>query len=90
MIPTCINVDVWCRYQGEAPVYRVYVDDQLLTERDFIWEYSRHYISEHIEVLLEPGWHELKIENCSGPGVEFFARNIFVNGTGAGAKFIVN
>ncbi len=90
MIHTYINVDVWCRYNGEAPIYRVYVDDQLLTERDFIWESSRHYISEHIEVLLDPGWHTITIENCSGPAVEFFTRNIVVNVKPAGEKFIIS
>ena len=90
MIHTYINVDVWCRYNGQAPIYRLYVDDQLLTERDFIWESSRHYISEHIEVSLEPGWHEIKVENCSGGDSEFFTRNIVVNGQPAGAKFVVN
>lgn len=86
---TCIDVDVWCKWNGPAPIYRVYVDNEMLTERDFIWESSRHYICEHIEVLLEPGWHEIRIENCSKDRAQFIPANYVVNGQASGAKFIV-
>lgn len=86
---TCIDVDVWCKWDTTPPAYRVYVDDQLLTERTFIWETSRHYIREHIEVYLDNGWHELRIEKCSNTNAQFITNNIAVNGQGAGLKFIV-
>lgn len=88
MTHTCIDIDVWCKWTGTPPVYRVYVDNEMLTERDFIWETSRHYIREHIEVTLDAGWHEVRIENCSGHS-EFITNNIVVNGKPSGAKFIV-
>lgn len=90
MTHTCIDVDVWCKWQDLPPVYRIYVDEELLTERDFVWETSRHYITEHIEVYLDPGWHELKIINCNPDRAEFIPNNIVVNGAGAGARFLIN
>ena len=86
---TCIDVDVWCKWDTTPPVYRLYVDDHLLTERTFTWETSRHYIREHIEVLLDNGWHEVRIEDCSNGRAKFITDNITVNGQGTGAKFVV-
>lgn len=86
---TCIDVDVWCKWENTPPVYRVYVDDQLLTERTFIWETSRHYIREHIEVFLDEGWHEVRIENCSKGAATFIPGNIEVNGRSSSAKFVI-
>ena len=76
-----INADIWKKGDGPAPTYRVYVDDHLLTERDFIWPSERTYIKEWIEVFLEPGWHELKIE--------LIVRNVKVNNAMADFKFKV-
>jgi hypothetical protein len=89
MTHTCIDIDVWCKWVYTPPVYRVYVDDDLLTERNFIWESSRHYVREHIEVLLDSGWHEVRIENCNKGEAEFIPNNIIVNGQASGAKFVV-
>lgn len=87
---TFIDVDVWCKWEhGPAPVYRVYVDNEMLTERTFTWEPKRHYVREHIEVYLDPGWHDVKIVNCSGDQVKFIPNNITVNGKASGAKFLV-
>ena len=89
MTHTCIDVDVWCKWENTPPTYRVYVDDELLTERTFIWETSRHYIREHVEVFLDQGWHTLSIEDCSGGAAKFITNNMEVNGKPSGLKFLV-
>lgn len=89
MSHTCIDVDVWCKYYDTAPIYRVYVDDELLTERTFIWSSLNNYIREHIEVDIERGIHELKIVNCSGDKVKFITNNITVNGKPSEARFTI-
>jgi hypothetical protein len=43
-------------------IYRVYIDDDLITERSFIWDKNDNYILEHIFVLLAPGTHRIKVE----------------------------
>lgn len=85
----CIDVDVWCKYIDTPPIYRVYVDDEMLTERTFIWSSTNQYIREHIEVYLDKGAHEVKIVNCGDHHTVFFAQNITVNGKSSTARFTI-
>jgi hypothetical protein len=74
-------VDVYCKDKLDtSPVYRVYVDNDLLTERTWIWPEYEIFIKENIEVNLEPGNHTVTIENC-GASKCISARAITVNGT---------
>jgi hypothetical protein len=60
-----ISIDLLCKWREDEdppPVYRLYVDDDLLTERTYIWRNSDQYIREKIVVYLEPGLHKVKIE----------------------------
>jgi len=75
-----VSVDVYCEsaYDHE-PAYRVYVDQDLLTERTWIWPRHEQYIQEHIEVNLDPGQHQVRVESLNdfdGFGV----KNLIVNG----------
>lgn len=74
-----ITADVHCDTTENSPAYRVYVDNDLLTERTWIWPPYDQYICEHIEVNLEPGQHQLRIEKCSSHG-NFTVKNFTVNG----------
>ena len=85
----CVDVDIWCKYNEAPPTYRVYLDDELLTERTFIWDSKNQYIREHIEVDVEPGYHEVKVINCSGSKVEFIMNNVMVNGKPSRPRFII-
>ena len=75
-----LTVDVWCKYEGEPPIYRVYVDTDLLTERTFIWQSGEQYIREHIEVNLVPGVHWVSVEKVS-EFCTFYIKNVTVDGT---------
>ena len=83
-----IAVDVSCSYTGTPPVYRVFVDSELLTERSFIWDSSSQYVREHIQVNLAPGVHWLSIEHPDESAV-FAISNIQVDGVAVAAKFYV-
>ena len=85
----CIDIDVWCNWDNNPPVYRVYVDQEMLAERTFTLEPVRHYIQEHIEVFLDSGWHDVRVENCTGPTVKFVTNNVKVNGQATGTTFLV-
>jgi hypothetical protein len=80
MSATTITVDVYCARSEGSPIYRVYVDDDLLTERNWSWPAYEVYIQEHIEVDVAPGSHKLDIVDCSNNNV-FYLKNITVNGT---------
>ena len=47
-----ITVDVYAKWGETPPRYRVYLDNHLLTERDFIWPGHQTFIREHILVNL--------------------------------------
>ena len=47
-----ITVDVYAKWIEKTPAYRVYVDNDLLTERDFIWSSHSNFIRENILVNL--------------------------------------
>jgi len=74
-----IDADVYCDSSASPSAYRVYVDDCLLTERDWIWPSYETFIREHIVVDVAPGQHQVRIERCQGTA-EFSVRGFTVNG----------
>lgn len=81
MSAVSILVDVHCNVgHDHNPVYRVYVDDELLTERTWTWPSYEVLIRENIHVEFEEyGNHILRIENCGKPN-NFYFTSIVVNG----------
>jgi len=79
MEPTRLTLDIYCETtQNGTPAYRVYVDNDLLTERSWIWPAYEVYIQEYIEVDVAPGTHQLRIESCGAP-TRFNTQNFMVN-----------
>jgi hypothetical protein len=79
MNPTRLTLDVYCETtKNGVPAYRVYVDNDLLTERSWIWPAYEIYIHEYIEVMVDPGTHQVKIESC-GADTNFITKNFTVN-----------
>jgi hypothetical protein len=74
-----ITVDVYAHWSEKEPVYRVFVDDELLTERTFLWGGSSIFIREHMEVNLNADTHQVRIEKISGNG-NIYTKNITLNG----------
>lgn len=63
-----LRFDVHCHWSGEPPVYRIYVDDDLITERTFGYAGYDYYIQENVVCDLTPGVHCVRLENCSDSG----------------------
>jgi len=82
-----ITVDVYAHWSEHYPRYRVYVDSDLLTERDFIWSGNETYIKENILVTLLPGKHTITVEQISPQG-KIKVKNITVDGVASTAEFI--
>ena len=61
--------------------YRVYVDDDLLTERTYIWDNNEVFIQEIVSVGLEPGPHEFRIVPAFPYYDVFNFKNFTINGT---------
>lgn len=84
-----ITADVYGSWGTEHPCYRVYVDNDLLTERTFIWPGHEVYIKEHLAVDLKPGAHELRIEQINGHG-KIQVKNITLDGAPSEMQFATN
>ena len=52
--------DVCCDWSGEPPRYRCYVNDELFTERTWIW--TDNYLQEQLQILAEPGEYQIRYE----------------------------
>ena len=55
-----VKCDVYCDWQDQPPVYRLYVGNELFTERTYIWQ--EQYLEELIPVYAEPGKYEIRYE----------------------------
>lgn len=56
-----ILFDIDCVWADHAPSYRVYVNDELFSERTFIWH--EQYLTEILQVEAEPGNYCIRIES---------------------------
>lgn len=74
-----LKFDIHCYYDQAAPRYRVYVDDDLITERTFIWRHDQ-YIEENITIEAPVGTHRLRVENVDPELGTFTVENIKLDG----------
>jgi hypothetical protein len=52
--------DVFCDWEGLAPTYRVFVNDELFAERTWIW--TEDYLEEALHIHAEPGKYHIRYE----------------------------
>jgi hypothetical protein len=81
-----ITVDVYASWSDVAPVYRVYVDGDLLTEHTFAWPGHEAFVRENIVVDLEPGDHKLNVEQTNRYGT-ISPRNVVLDGVSSSLDF---
>ena len=55
-----VKCDVYCDWQDQPPVYRLYVGDELFAERTYIWK--EQYLEELIPIYAEPGKYRIRYE----------------------------
>ena len=55
-----VLADVDCSWEGLAPTYRLYVNNELFTERTWIWH--NEYLEEMIQIEAEPGEYSIRYE----------------------------
>ena len=55
-----VLADVDCNWEGLNPIYRVYVNDELFSERTWIWTDS--YLEEMLQIEAEPGNYNIRYE----------------------------
>lgn len=55
-----IQYDVFCDWHDSPPVYRLYVNNELFTERSFVWR--DQYLEEVIAIDAPPGDYQIRYE----------------------------
>ena len=68
-----ICVDVSVDWQGDPPNYRVYVGDEMFTERTWIW--TENYLEEQLQILVEPGEYQIHYELVDAEDATLTANN---------------
>lgn len=61
--------DVDCDWEGLPPIYRIYVNEELFTERT--WRWTEHYLRENLQILAPPGQYHVRVESV-GPNLANF------------------
>lgn len=57
-----IVCNIACKWEGLPPIYRVYVNDELFTERTWIWTDPEIYLKEQIQIDAVPGEYTIRYE----------------------------
>ena len=52
--------DIDCVWEGDPPRYRVYVNDELFTERTWIWQDC--YLTEILQIQALPGQYQISVQ----------------------------
>jgi hypothetical protein len=65
--------DLDCDWEGLAPTYRIYVNDELFAERTWIW--TDEYLTELLQISAPPGVYQVRVE----PVVPHLARFVATN-----------
>jgi hypothetical protein len=56
----CITADIDCEWEGLNPSFRVYVNDELFTERT--WRWTDSYLEESLQIESVPGDYTINYE----------------------------
>ena len=55
-----VKCDVYCDWKDQPPVYRLFVNSELFTERTYIWQ--QQYLEELIPIYAGPGKYRIRYE----------------------------
>ena len=74
-----LQLDLFCNWELLQPLYRLIVDQELHTERQYRWNNDLEYVCENVVLELAPGRHTYEIVNLDGSAGEFKVINARVN-----------
>lgn len=61
-----LEFDLTCRKpEGSNPCYRVYIDGDLISEKEYIWDNTKELIRERHELRLAEGQHIIEISSVN-------------------------
>jgi len=66
--------DLDCKWEGIPPVYRIYVNDEMFTEREWDWA-DNIYLTQILQIQAPPGKYDVRIETVEPCLAEFCIHN---------------
>ena len=78
-----VQCEVYCKWDGNDTRYRVYVNDELFTERSWIWNAKEYYLEELITIEAPPGQYKIKYELLEPTGSALKIKNMQAIGKNA-------
>jgi hypothetical protein len=86
-----IVADIYCTQKHDSnPFYRLYINDEMIIERTFIWNNVSHYIEEHALVGVDPGEYRMHVESVYPNKASFEVRNVRIGKQTVGNTFSIN
>lgn len=73
-----VHCDVYCKCDNNDTRYRLYVNDELFTERSWIWSGKEYYLEEVITIEAPPGLYKIKYELLEPTNSKLKIRNMRV------------
>jgi hypothetical protein len=70
-----VEVDLFCDWKKAPPVYRLYINHDLFTERTYVWG-ATQYLQEIISLDAPPGRYTIRVDNLGDPDCQFKLRNL--------------
>lgn len=68
-----VSFDIECDCPDETPRYRIYVNDQLFTERT--WNWTDCYLEEILQISAPPGQYQVKVKAVGHSDAIFRCKN---------------
>lgn len=70
------NLDIYAFYESSCPVFRIWINDNLYSEREFWADWTREYVEEAMSFELEPGEHTIILETIASPLSKIWAERL--------------
>ena len=71
-----IEFYLFCNWKDLPPTYRIFLDDELITERTYIWDNKEHVLQERIPVNLDTDKANLVIQQIGQKSGHFTIRHL--------------
>lgn len=71
-----IEFYLYCDWKDLPPTYRIYCDDQLMTERTYIWHNDTHVLQERLPIITAAKEANIVIEQIGQQSGEFSVKRI--------------
>ena len=83
-----VKADVSVKWADDPPSIRVYVGDELFSERTWIWR--NEYLEEMLQINAPPGTYDLRWEVVAPAQAEIEVKNVRIDSGPVGACIVDN